>query len=179
MLSREPREVELFSGRLDAERIRGILLALVPVADVDGFWVCGPFGMVGPAREVLVELGVDSRLVHTELFYVDDLPPPPARHDDATYDGPASTVTVTLDGRSTELSLPKDMPLLDSAQQSRSDLPYACKGGVCGTCRAKVVSGEVDMRRNYALETDEVEAGFVLTCQSYPVSDELVVDYDC
>jgi ring-1,2-phenylacetyl-CoA epoxidase subunit PaaE len=178
VLSREPREVELFSGRLDGARIRDILLALVPVDDVAGFWLCGPFAMVGPARDVLVGLGVDPRLVHAELFYVDDVPPPPARHDEAAYDGPASTVSVTLDGRTTELSLPKDRPLLDSAQQSRSDLPYACKGGVCGTCRAKVVSGEVDMRRNYALEVEEVEAGFVLTCQSYPVSDELVVDYD-
>jgi ring-1,2-phenylacetyl-CoA epoxidase subunit PaaE len=178
VLSREPREVELFSGRLDPERIEQILRSLVPVAAVAGFWLCGPFEMIIATRELLGRLGVPAESVHAELFYVDDVPPPPARHDEATYDGPASTVTVTLDGRSTELRLPLDRPILDAAQESRSDLPFACKGGVCGTCRAKVTSGEVDMRRNYALEPREVEAGFVLTCQSYPVSDQVVIDYD-
>ncbi len=85
---------------------------------------------------------------------------------------------MTLDGRTTELSLPRDRPVLDAAQETRADLPYACKGGVCGTCRAKVVSGEVTMRRNYALEDDELAEGYVLTCQSLPVSDELALDYD-
>ncbi len=178
VLSREPREVELFSGRLDPERIEQILRSLVPVGAVTGFWLCGPFEMIIATRELLGRLGVPAESVHAELFYVDDVPPPPARHDEATYDGPASTVTVTLDGRSTELRLPRDRPILDAAQESRSDLPFACKGGVCGTCRAKVTSGEVDMRRNYALEPREIEAGFVLTCQSYPVSDQVVVDYD-
>jgi len=85
---------------------------------------------------------------------------------------------VVLDGRSTTLTLPRDMPLLDSAQRVRADLPFACKGGVCGTCRAKVSAGEVDMRRNYALEADEVAKGFVLTCQSRPVSAAVTLDYD-
>ena len=74
--------------------------------------------------------------------------------------------------------MPQDLPILDAAQTTRADLPFACKGGVCGTCRAHLSSGEVDMRRNYALDDDEVARGFVLTCQSYPVSDEVVVDYD-
>jgi ring-1,2-phenylacetyl-CoA epoxidase subunit PaaE len=83
-----------------------------------------------------------------------------------------------LDGRSTTTPLPRNRTILDGAQGNRSDLPFACKGGVCGTCRAKVCAGEVDMRRNYALEPGEVEAGFVLTCQSFAVSDEVTVDYD-
>lgn len=178
VLSREPREVQLFSGRLDASRIQLILRSLVPIGAVDGFWLCGPFEMVESARAMLLNLGVPAENVHAELFYVDDVPPLPVRHLDQTFDGPACAVTVTLDGRSTQLRLPKDYPLLDSAQETRSDLPFACKGGVCGTCRAKIVSGEVEMRRNYALEPREVAAGFVLTCQSYPVSDELVVDFD-
>ncbi|MDO9380422.1 MAG: 1,2-phenylacetyl-CoA epoxidase subunit PaaE [Nocardioidaceae bacterium] len=179
VLSREPREVELFSGRLDADRIERILRALVPVDDVDGFWLCGPLEMVESARELLLRLGVDRDRVHAELFHAGDVPPPPVVRPEGAPEGPTSTVTVTLDGRSSELVLARDRPLLDSAQASRPDLPFACRGGVCGTCRAQVTVGEVDMRRNYALEDREVEAGFVLTCQSYPVSDVLVVDYDC
>jgi ring-1,2-phenylacetyl-CoA epoxidase subunit PaaE len=178
VLSREPREVELFSGRLDAGRLRTILDLLVPVPAVDVFWLCGPYDLVNAARGVLAGLGVDGRRVRTELFYVDELPPPPVRHQEPGLEGPSSQVTVVLDSRSTTLTLPRTAPLLDSAQRSRADLPFACKGGVCGTCRAKVTAGQVDMRRNYALEPDEVAAGFVLTCQSFPVSAALTVDYD-
>jgi ring-1,2-phenylacetyl-CoA epoxidase subunit PaaE len=178
VMSREPRDVELFSGRLDADRMHRILTALVPVADVDGFWLCGPFPMIESARDVLRDLGVPDEKVHRELFFVDDVPPPPVEHAEAGIEGPSSRVTVTLDGRTTELSLPRDRLVLDAAQEARADLPYACKGGVCGTCRAKVVSGEVTMRRNYALEDDELAAGYVLTCQSLPASDELSLDYD-
>ena len=89
-----------------------------------------------------------------------------------------SEVTVVLDGRTTTTPMPRDTTVLDSAQAVRSDLPFACKGGVCGTCRAKVVDGEVEMVRNYALEPAEVEQQFVLTCQSYPVSDAVTVDFD-
>ena len=177
VLSREPREVELLSGRLDAERLRRILLALVPLPAVDGFWLCGPYELVVAARGVLADLGVDADRVHAELFHVDE-PPAPVVHRDVEMSGPSSEVTVVLDGRSTTLTLPRDVPLLDSAQRVRADLPFACKGGVCGTCRAKVSSGEVDMRRNYALEADEVAKGFVLTCQSRPVSAAVTLDYD-
>jgi ring-1,2-phenylacetyl-CoA epoxidase subunit PaaE len=178
VLSREPREAELFSGRLDGERLRRILELLVPLDAVDHVWLCGPFGMVVEAREALAALGVPAERVHAELFYVDDVPPEPVRHEEAGLEGPSSEVTVILDGRSTMLTLPRDVPVLDSAQRSRADLPFACKGGVCGTCRARVVEGSVDMRRNYALEDAEVEAGFVLTCQSFPVSERATIDYD-
>ena len=115
--------------------------------------------------------------VHFELFYVDE-PPPELNRPEAVLTGETSNVTVVLDGRSTTAPMPKDQTILDAAQQMRADLPFACKGGVCGTCRAHLVSGEADMRRNYALDDDEVERGFVLTCQTHPVSDEVTVDYD-
>lgn len=177
VLSREPRDVELFSGRLDGDRLRDLLTLVVPVGDMDHVWLCGPFGMLTEARAVLAELGVPAERVHVELFWVDE-PPPELRHPDRVVDGATSEVTVILDGRSTTSAMPQDKRLLDAAQEVRADLPFACKGGVCGTCRAKVCAGEVDMVRNYALEPEEVAAGFVLTCQTYPVSDEVTVDFD-
>lgn len=177
VLSREPRDVELFSGRLEGERLRTLLTRLVPIGAVDHVWLCGPFAMIVDARDVLADLGVPTEKVHFELFFVDE-PPPQLRHPDKVVQGKTSDVTVVLDGRSTTTPLPRDMTILDAAQQTRTDLPFACKGGVCGTCRAKVCDGEVDMVRNYALETAEVEQGFVLTCQSFPVSDQVTVDYD-
>jgi len=177
VLSREPRDVELFSGRLDADRLRTICTALVPLDDIDHVWLCGPLGLIADARTVLDELGVAAEKVHFELFYVDE-PPPQLRHLEAAIEGATSQVTVVLDGRSTTNAVRQDQTLLDSAQEHRGDLPFACKGGVCGTCRAKVCSGEVDMVRNYALEPAEVDAGFVLTCQTFPVGDEVTIDYD-
>jgi ring-1,2-phenylacetyl-CoA epoxidase subunit PaaE len=177
VLSREPRDVELFSGRLDAERLRRLLTVLVPVEAVDHVWLCGPFGLIADARAVLEELAVPKDRVHFELFYVDE-PPPELHRPDAVVEGETSEVTLTLDGRSTTAPQAKGETILDGAARTRNDLPFACKGGVCGTCRAHVVAGEVDMRRNYALDDDEVERGFVLTCQTYPTGDAVVVDFD-
>jgi ring-1,2-phenylacetyl-CoA epoxidase subunit PaaE len=177
VLSREPRDVELFSGRLDADRLRRLLPLKVPLAAVDHVWLCGPLGLVEDARAVLAELGVPQEKVHFELFFVDE-PPPVLRHPDRVVEGVTSEVTVVLDGRTTTTPMARDVTLLDSAQAVRSDLPFACKGGVCGTCRAKVVDGEVEMVRNYALEPGEVEQQFVLTCQSFPVSATVTVDFD-
>ncbi|MFC5285974.1 1,2-phenylacetyl-CoA epoxidase subunit PaaE [Actinokineospora guangxiensis] len=178
VLSREPGDVELFSGRLDAARLAALLDAVVPSQDIDHWWLCGPFGLVTDASGVLAERGVPPERVHRELFYVDEPPPEPKRADERRPDGPAAEVTVLLDGRETTLSLPYDEPILDGAQRVRADLPFACKGGVCGTCRAKVVVGEVAMRRNYALEQHEVDAGFVLTCQAVPTAEKVTVDFD-
>ncbi|MGI8720780.1 MAG: 1,2-phenylacetyl-CoA epoxidase subunit PaaE [Geodermatophilaceae bacterium] len=178
VLSREPRETELFSGRLDAPKLRELLPALIDVGSVDHWWLCGPFGMVTDAQQVLHEFGVEPVRVHQELFYVDDLPPPPVLHEEAGIQGPSSEVLVVLDGRSTPVTISREVTILDGAQQVRPDLPFACKGGVCGTCRAKVTSGEVNLRRNYALDQSELDAGFVLTCQSLPVSDAVTIDYD-
>ncbi|MFJ3959071.1 1,2-phenylacetyl-CoA epoxidase subunit PaaE [Arthrobacter sp. NPDC090010] len=177
VLSREPRDVELFSGRLDGDRLRRILGELIPVQDMDHVWLCGPFSMLTEAREILAELGVPADRIHFELFYV-DAPPPELRHADRVAEGVTSEVTVTLDGRSTTSAMQRDMSILDSAQLVRTDLPFACKGGVCGTCRAKICGGEVDMVRNYALEPSEVAENFVLTCQSFPVSENVLVDFD-
>jgi ring-1,2-phenylacetyl-CoA epoxidase subunit PaaE len=178
VLSREPRTADIFSGRLDEDRIRAILERLVPVATVDHFWLCGPFGMVTDAQDALGDLGVKPDQIHQELFFVEDTAPPPVEHAEDAAAGPVSDVTIILDGASSTLALPRVSSILDAAQRSRDDLPFACKGGVCGTCRAKVTDGAVDMRRNYALERGEVGAGFVLTCQSYPTTDMLTVDFD-
>ena len=115
--------------------------------------------------------------MHFELFYVDE-PPPVLTRPEAVVEGEVSEVTVVLDGRTTTAAMPKAATILDAAAVTRNDLPFACKGGVCGTCRARVTSGEVDMRRNYALDEDEVERGFVLTCQTHPVGDAVTVDFD-
>jgi ring-1,2-phenylacetyl-CoA epoxidase subunit PaaE len=178
VLSRERRAVDLFSGRLDADRLRRLLRALVPVDAVDHFWLCGPLGMVLDAQRVLGEFGVPGDHVHRELFYVEDVAPEPIRHAEPAAAGAHSQVTIVLDGRVGTLRLPRDSTILDAAQRSRDDLPFACKGGVCGTCRAKVTAGEVDMRRNYALETSELAAGFVLVCQSFPTTGTVTVDFD-
>jgi ring-1,2-phenylacetyl-CoA epoxidase subunit PaaE len=178
VLSREPRDTELTSGRLDGARLRTLIDNLVDAPNVDHWWLCGPHGMVQEARQVLGEFEVPAERMHQELFYVDDVPPEPVRGDEETVSGPRSEVTVVLDGRTTPLTLPRSVPILDSAQQVRADLPFACKGGVCGTCRARLTEGEVTMRRNYALEPAEVAAGYVLTCQSLPVSDRVTVDFD-
>jgi len=177
VLSREPREVELYSGRLDRDRLTRLLPLTVSVGDVDHWWLCGPLRMVADATEVLLELGVAADRVHRELFWVGDEPPVEATHEEAPV-GDGASVTVVLDGRSSALTLPPGMTILDGAQQVRPDLPFACKGGVCGTCRAKVTRGAAAMRRNYALEQGEIEAGYVLTCQAIPRTDDVAVDYD-
>ncbi|MBM7770447.1 ring-1,2-phenylacetyl-CoA epoxidase subunit PaaE [Actinokineospora baliensis] len=177
ILSREPGDVELFSGRLDTARLEELFSRVVPADDIDHWWLCGPFGLVQDAHAVLTARGVPSDRLHRELFYVDEPPPEPKRVEEGV-DGPTSSVTVILDGRETTLALPFDEPILDAAQRVRSDLPFACRGGVCGTCRAKVVTGDVRMRRNYALEQHEIDAGFVLTCQGLPATDSVTVDFD-
>lgn len=177
VLSREPQQVALHSGRLDADRLRALLPATVDVAAVDHWWLCGPLALVLGAAEVLAERGVPAARVHRELFYVGDDPPPLQQHPEAPA-GPGAAVTVIADGRRTALTVAAGSPILDAAQRVRPDLPYACKGGVCGTCRARVTAGAVRMRRNFALEPEEVEAGYVLTCQALPTSDRVTVDYD-
>lgn len=177
VLSREPREAELFSGRLDAARLRTLLPLSVPVADVDHWWLCGPYGMVTDALEVLAELEVPRDRVHRELFYVEDVPP--ARREATVVPAyPGTPVTVILDGRTTPLDLPAGATVLEGAQRARPDMPFACKGGVCGTCRARVTEGEVRMRRNYALDPAELDAYYVLTCQSEPTGGPVTVDFD-
>ncbi|MFI1990321.1 1,2-phenylacetyl-CoA epoxidase subunit PaaE [Actinoplanes sp. NPDC020271] len=177
VLSREPREADLLSGRLDAPRLRALLPQLIDVGAVDHWWLCGPYGMVTDAVDVLSEAGVAPERIHRELFWVDEAPPEPVRPESAPH-GPSSEVTVHLDGRATTVTVEEGTTLLDGVQRSRPDLPFACKGGVCGTCRARVIEGDVTMRRNFALEDAELAAGFVLTCQSTAASPKVVVDFD-
>lgn len=180
VLSREEQEVELLSGRLDVARLRRIVDALLPVASVDEWFLCGPLEMVTALRAELVSAGAET--VHTELFHAETAPRPLATTgspDSAAGDDDAAQVTVRLDGRSSTFPLARTgVPVLEAALAVRSDAPYACRGGVCGTCRAKVVSGTVEMDTNWALEDDEVARGYVLTCQSHPTSDDVVLDYD-
>jgi ring-1,2-phenylacetyl-CoA epoxidase subunit PaaE len=177
VLSREAQDAELLSGRLDAARLTKISETLVAAETVDEWFLCGPYDMVADLRDGLSALGVDPSHVHSELFHVESTPPP--RPPSASDEGEGSDVTITLDGRSSTFRLKgADVPVLDAVLRVRSDAPFACKGGVCGTCRAKVLEGEVVMDTNYALEPSEVAAGYVLTCQSHPLTEILLVDYD-
>jgi ring-1,2-phenylacetyl-CoA epoxidase subunit PaaE len=177
VLSREAHEVDLLAGRLDAAKLRRLLLVTEDVPAVDHWWVCGPLGLVTDALGVLDEFGVSRDRIHRELFYVGDEPPAEVHHAEAGT-GPGAAVTVLLDGRATTVTVPPGVAILDGAQKARGDLPFACKGGVCGTCRGLVTQGQVTMRRNYALEDSELAAGYVLTCQSLPVTEAVTVSYD-
>jgi ring-1,2-phenylacetyl-CoA epoxidase subunit PaaE len=177
VLSREAQDAELLSGRLDAARLTKVSETLVPAETVDDWFLCGPYDMVVDLRGALSDLGADPAHVHTELFHVE--PAPPSRPPSVADEGEGSEVTITLDGRSSTFRLKAaDVPVLDAVLRVRSDAPFACKGGVCGTCRAKLIEGEVAMDANYALEPDELDAGYVLTCQSHPLTATLRVDYD-
>lgn len=172
VMSREEQESELVSGRLDPDRLGRILDALVPVDGIDEWYLCGPFGMVTQARELLLARGASE--VHVELFHA-EAPPPRPRH--APGEVGQATVVALLHGRSSTFTMDRDDKVLDALLDVRADAPYACRGGVCGTCRARVVAGAVEMDVNYALEPDELAAGVVLTCQSHPTTDEVRLEY--
>jgi ring-1,2-phenylacetyl-CoA epoxidase subunit PaaE len=174
VLSREEQQAGLPSGRLDQERLTGLLPVLLPVEQVDGWFLCGPYGLVEGAERALRGLGVPRSRVHQEIFHVDA-----GTATAATVSAPAhSTVTARLDGRGGTWPVQDGESLLDTVLRNRPDAPYACKGGVCGTCRAFLVSGEVRMDRNFALESEETEAGYVLACQSHPVTERVELDFD-
>ncbi|MEU6666965.1 2Fe-2S iron-sulfur cluster-binding protein [Streptomyces sp. NPDC046727] len=174
VLSREEQQAGLPSGRLDQERLTGLVPALLPVERVAGWFLCGPYGLVQGAEKALRELGVARDRIHEEIFHVDAGSAPAA-----TVLAPAhSTVTARLDGRGGTWPVQDGESLLDTVLRNRPDAPYACKGGVCGTCRAFLVAGEVRMDRNFALETEETEAGYVLACQSHPLTERVELDFD-
>ncbi|MEU8540206.1 2Fe-2S iron-sulfur cluster-binding protein [Streptomyces sp. NPDC048717] len=175
-LSREEQQAGLPSGRLDHARLAELLPALLPVGELDGWFLCGPFGLVQSAEQALRDLGVDRSRVHQEIFHVDDgSAPAPAPATDAPAD---ATLSATLHGRSGNWPVQQGETLLETVLRARADAPYACKGGVCGTCRAFLVSGEVRMDRNFALDPEETEAGYVLACQSHPVTPDVELDFD-
>ncbi len=178
VLSREAQEVDLFHGRLDRDKLEALFATILPTDSVDEWFLCGPYEMVDAARTLLLERGIDRRHVHTELFFVGETPPVRAERD-ALADASASAVTVLLDGRRTSFDLaPDGESVLEAVLRERTDAPFACKGGVCGTCRAKLVEGDVEMDRNWALEDEEMARGYVLTCQSHPRSAKVLLDYD-
>lgn len=177
VLSREQAGADLLTGRLDAAKVDLLLRGVLPPGAVDEWFLCGPFGMVEQVRTALVERGVPPTAIHLELFHVDGEAPRVARPA-ASPGEQAALVTVRLDGRSTSFPMPEEGSVLDAVLAVRPDAPYACRGGVCGTCRARLVEGTVTMARRYALEDDEVEAGFVLACQSVPTSPRLALDFD-
>jgi ring-1,2-phenylacetyl-CoA epoxidase subunit PaaE len=182
ILSRESMDIALFNGRIDAQKCAEFCEALVDVNSLDEAFICGPEEMILSVRDQLVVLGMPLANVHIELFTSPDQPK--AAHerwasshkDDNTR---MSKVSVRLDGTTFNIDLGYDGDtVLDAALKNGADLPYACKGGVCSTCRAKVVEGEVEMEANYSLEPDELARGFVLTCQSHPRSERVVIDFD-
>ena len=182
VLSREYVDVPLFSGRINAEKCAEFCKTLIDVKHTDEAFICGPENMILSVRQQLIDLGMPSGHVHIELFTSPDQPKSSHEQWVSTHEqesGPMSTVSITLDGTTFEMKLAfNGESILDAALRSGADLPYACKGGVCCTCRAKVTEGEVEMEVNYALEHDEVEKGYVLTCQSHPRTEKVVIDFD-
>ena len=176
VLSQEEQESELLSGRLDPHRLERLLAVLVPVDEVDEWYLCGPYGLVTQARETLLRAGAPASAVHVELFHADDPPPRPPRDPGTAAD--RSTVVAVLHGRTSTVSVERDgSPVLDAVLAVRPDAPYACRGGVCGTCRARVTEGAVEMDVQHALEPDEIADGIVLTCQAHPVTDRLRLEF--
>jgi ring-1,2-phenylacetyl-CoA epoxidase subunit PaaE len=181
VLDEEPLDVEILSGRLDADRLGRILDHLVLPDDVDEWFLCGPLPMTDVARGVLLAYGADDQHIHRELFFVGPPPAAGSRTPAAQAAEPetGAEVTVMLDGRSQTFVLPEDgASILDATLRYRADAPFACKNGVCGTCRAKVTEGKVRMDANYALEPADVAAGYALACQSHPAADRVVLDFD-
>lgn len=180
VLSREARSAPLLSGRIDEPKLRGILDSLVLPETVDEWFLCGPLPLVQLCRTTLDDIGIDHTRVRYELFTTGEEPRDTARTVEVRADEPTVAIEFTLDGQSSTVESPVSAreSILDAALRVRDDVPFACAGGVCGTCRARLVVGAVTMTENYALEPDELERGYVLTCQSHPTSERVRVDYD-
>jgi ring-1,2-phenylacetyl-CoA epoxidase subunit PaaE len=175
VLSRESLAVPLFEGRIDAKKLEDLFDVLVDPTDVRAWFLCGPRGMVEDARSVLERRGVMPGSVHDELFYAGGDGPPVVAVDDVF----GSEVVFTLAGRTSRVTVdPDGAPILDHVLSVRPEGPFSCRSGACASCRAKVVSGEVRMDRNWCLNDEEVAAGQILTCQSHPVSDHVEITYD-
>lgn len=177
VFSRDVQAVDLFNGRVDGAKAGRFLDTLIPPESIDEAFICGPASMGDELKAVLESRGVPAARIHLERFGA-----PPAAAQARTRPEPAgrpANVTVIVDGLRYGLDLPEDGPsVLDAALKAGADLPYACKAGVCCTCRARLVEGEVRMDANYTLEPAEIAAGFRLTCQSHPVTPKVVLDFD-
>ena len=183
VLSREQRIAPLMTGRIDSEKLQALLSSAIHAEDVDEWFLCGPFELVQLCRDTLAARGVEPEHVRFELFTTGRPDRPegnagrPVVEDESqdTY-----KITFTLDGLTGDVASPTHAreSILNAALRVRPDVPFACAGGVCGTCRAKLITGTVTMDENYALEQDELDKGYVLTCQSHPTSEEVTVDFD-
>ena len=178
LFSREEQEFGIAEGRLDADKVAELYARFCSGDQVDEAWVCGPDTMIETATTALVGLGMDEGAVHSERFGA----PRKGKRPDTQPVDPGTdqaTITVIMDGHKKSFDMPRaGTNIVDAAAEQGVELPYSCKGGVCATCRTHVRKGEVDMATNYGLEPWEVEKGFVLACQSTPLSDEVLLDYD-
>ena len=180
LMSREPQDVALYNGRLDANKVRELSSAFFAPADLSECFICGPGDMAGEVSAALAGLGVPADRIRIEHFAAGAAAQPPARPAAAETGAPGlAQVTVTLDGRRRSFAMRlEEETVLDAAERAGLDLPFSCRSGVCSTCRTKVVRGEVEMAQNYALEDWELAQGYVLACQSRCKTPELELDYD-
>ncbi len=180
VLEQDAQDIDLFTGRVDAEKCKLLFEQWIDIETVDTAFICGPEPMMLAIAASLKEHGLKDEQIKFELFASAQpgrVKRKVAASNEAQTDSDTSA-KVSLDGETRSFKMPKDMSLLDAALANNVDAPYACKAGVCSTCRAKVLEGEVEMIANHALEDYEVERGYVLTCQCYPLSDTVVFDYD-
>ncbi|MFM6924326.1 MAG: 1,2-phenylacetyl-CoA epoxidase subunit PaaE [Ferruginibacter sp.] len=180
ILSREKTDAPINSGRIDLNKLNE-LNKLVDYKNTDEFFICGPEEMTFCVKEFLEASGIEQKKIHFELFTTPGQKERSVsgREPVVNSNGPASKITVKLDGRSFNFDLGFNAEnILDAALKQGADLPFACKGGVCCTCKAKLLEGEVEMDVNWGLEHEEVEQGFILTCQSHPVTEKVVIDFD-
>ncbi|HEY4154192.1 MAG TPA: 1,2-phenylacetyl-CoA epoxidase subunit PaaE [Puia sp.] len=182
IFSREKMDAAIQEGRIDADKCELIFKQLVPLSPASVFLLCGPSSMIFGVRDWLIQQGVDSHKIHFELF---SDPGEKTRALTKTgtaaeiSEGQKAAVTIHLDGVSHDFQLPfKGETILEAAIRQGADLPYACKAGVCASCRAKLLEGKITMDQNYALAEEELEDGFILTCQSHPASQKIVIDFD-
>jgi ring-1,2-phenylacetyl-CoA epoxidase subunit PaaE len=181
ILSRERTEASINFGRINAEKLHD-LEKLVDYTSYDEIFICGPEQIIFTAKDILESKGIDKKKIHFELFTSPGQGKTSnvKRQTSETETGPKSKITVKVDGRSFDfdLSLTSDTTILDAALKQGADLPFACKGGMCCTCKAKLLEGEVSMDVHWGLEEEEVEQGYILTCQSHPKTEKVVVDFD-
>ena len=182
IISREYMDILLFNGRITAAKVQEFCASLIDLQNTDEAFICGPEEMILSVRQQLTDLGMPSSKIHIELFTSPDQPRESHEKWVASHKEDQehkSKVSITLDGVTFDMEVPfGGERILDAALRHGADLPYACKGGVCCTCRAKVLEGEVEMEVNYGLDEHEVQQGYVLTCQSHPRSERVVIDFD-
>ena len=178
VISGEEQDIPILHGRLDGEKVSVLLRSLVPAASVDHVFICGPAGMSEQVEVACRETGIAGDRIHVERF-VSEFGGKPRPKRVVPAGAPSKAMaSLIVDGKRREVPVAEGEAILDAALRAGMDLPFACKGGMCSTCRAKLVEGKAEMEVNYSLEPWELKAGFILTCQARPVSDKVVVDYD-